>query len=178
MTIKIKIGNQPEKKPVQATVSLEIKKTLSGNLLINDHEHIDILINPKESKIITLPKPYADRDTFPYQKELMYALFKGGITESPVPEGGSYFGVLESSFPKEAEIDPLQATLYQISEFLKKSDYAEEMLDQYDQNIEDNFTDPPEDKTTEYGEIPPYQDTPEGSQQGPTYTYYGYGYLY
>jgi hypothetical protein len=177
MTIKIKLGNAPEKPP-QATVSLEIKKTLNGNLLINDHEHIDILINPREAKIITLPKPYVDRDTFTYQKDLLYALFKGGITESPMPEGGSYFGVLESTYPKDADVDPLQAALFQISEFLKKSNRAEDILNQYDKDIEDNFADPPDDKTTAYGEIPPYQDTPEGSQQSSTYTYYGNGYRY
>ena len=71
MPITIKIGDaaEPAKKPIQASVSLQVKKTLDGNLLVNDHKYLDIIINPKESKVITIPKPNVDKDVYDYQKE-------------------------------------------------------------------------------------------------------------
>ena len=88
MPITIKIGDSatPEKKPIQASISLQIKKTLDGNLLIMDHEYLDILIVPSEGKIVTMPKANVDKDVYDYQKELMDDLFKGGVTDTPQRE--------------------------------------------------------------------------------------------
>ncbi len=79
MTIKIKIGTpkEEEKKETQARVSLNISKTLANNLLITDHQQLDIVIEPKTRKIIALPKPYVEEDVYSYQKDLMDTLFRG-----------------------------------------------------------------------------------------------------
>ena len=75
MPIKIKIGaSEPEKKPIQASITLQITKTLSGNLLINDHKYIDIIVAPQEGKVVTMPKPHVERDVYDYQKDFMYSL--------------------------------------------------------------------------------------------------------
>ena len=72
MTIKIKIGSEPEvKKEIQKTFSLKIKKSLNGNLLIDDHEYMDIVIVPSDSKVMALPKPYAEKDPYEYQRDLI-----------------------------------------------------------------------------------------------------------
>ena len=179
MPIKIKIGNdvKAENKPPQATVSLKISKTLAGNLLINDHKHMDIVIVPSENKIVTMPKPYAEIDTFQTQNDFMYAMFKGGVTEALTPEGGEFFGVIETKYPPKADVDPLQAVLYQIEKYIQETRDSEIVYDNYDENVEDNFTNPTPEKSTEYGEVPSYEDTPQGAQT-PTYSYYGYGYRY
>ena len=179
MPIKIKIGDnvKAENKPPQATVALKISKTLNGNLLINDHKHIDIVVMPKENKIVTMPKPYAEIDTFQTQKDFLYAMFKGGVMEDLSPQGGQSFGMIEAKYPKEAEVDPLQAVLYQIERYIHETKDDEIVYDNYDANIEDNFVDPSPEKSTEYGEVPSYEDTPEGAQTA-VYSYYGYGYRY
>lgn len=182
MPITIKIGDaaKEEKKPIQASISLQIKKTLDGNLLILDHEYLDIVINPTEGKIITMPKPNIEKDIYDYQKELMNDLFVGGVSEAAAPRGGSVFGMVETTYPTEGEIDTLQAVLYRIDNFLTRTADSEKVAQEYDENIEDRFTDPNAEDSTKYGEIPPYQDTPEGSglQGDPTYTFAGYGYYY
>jgi hypothetical protein len=180
ITIKIGDASTEEKKPIQASVSLQIKKTLDGNLLINDHQYLDIVINPKESKVITLPKPNVERDVYDYQKDLMYDLFKGGVINADAPRGGPIFGMVEATYPTEADVDPVQAVLYRISEYLKGVVDSEKTAEDYDENIEDRFTDPNAKDSTAYGEIPPYQDTPEGRADSadPTYTFAGYGYYY
>jgi len=179
MPIKIKLGgsDQPEKKPTQATVSLKISKTLNGNLLINDHKHMDIVVVPKENKVVTIPKPYAEIDTFAIQKDFMYSLFKGGVTEGFGPTGGPSFGMLEVNYPQETDVDSLQAVLYQVEKYIKETRDDELIYDTYDDNIEDRFVDPSDAESTESGEVPPYEETAQGSAS-PTYSYYGYGYQY
>ena len=120
-----------------------------------------------------------DKDVFEYQQDLMYCLFKGGVTGAMVPQGGAMFGVVETNYTDSTEVDSLQSVLYIIERFILKTRHQEEVFDDYDNNVEDNFVDPPEDETTAYGEIPPYQDTPAGNQTGDaTYTFAGYGYYY
>ena len=86
MPITIKIGDSaPEKKPIQASVSLQVKKTLDGNLIITDHQYLDIVINPQEGKILTMPKPQIEKDVYDYQKEFMNDLFQGGVTAAAAP---------------------------------------------------------------------------------------------
>tara|TARA_R110002020_G_scaffold193284_2_gene393488 strand:+ start:2807 stop:3352 length:546 start_codon:yes stop_codon:yes gene_type:complete len=181
MPITIKIGNAttPEKKPTQASITLQVKKTLEGNLIIMDHKYLDIVIIPAEGKITTLPKPGTDRDVYDYQKELMNDLFKGGVTAAAAPRGGPVFGMVETEYPLEGEVDTLQAVLYRIDSFFKKTADSEKLAQEYDENIEDRFTDPNAEDSTKYGEIPPYQDTPEGANDSlASYTYAGYGYYY
>lgn len=182
MPISFTLGNSTtteEKKAPQATIGLKISKTLDGNLLINDHKYLDIIIVPSEGRIVTLPKPYAEKDVYDYQKDLMYNLFKNGVMNASAPEGGPFVGMVETTYPLQGDVDPLQATLLIISEYIKKTTHDELIADEYDENIEDNFTDPPPEETTEYGEIKPYQDTPGANTIGdPTYTFAGYGYYY
>ena len=180
MTIKIKIGpSAQDEKKVQKSISLKIKKTLAGNLLIDDHEYMDIVVVPKEGKVVSLPKPYSEKDAYEYQREMMYSLFKGGVLEEESPQGGPQFGALEAKYPLKGEVDTLQALLLQISEFINKTRHSEDLAREYDEHVEDRFTDPSEGDSTEYESVPPYEDTPEGSGiADPTYTFAGYGYLY
>ena len=169
MPIKFKIGDDSptqEQKAPQATIGLKISKTLDGNLLINDHQYVDIVIMPTEGRIVTMPKPYAEKDVYDYQKDLMYYLFKNGITDAMTPEGGAFIGMMETTYPLDSDVE--------VFNFLNP-----ENPEEYDKNIEDNFVNPPDSETTKYGEIPPYQDTPGANAIGdPTYTFAGYGYLY
>ena len=179
MTIKIRLTKI--EKPVQAEIALKISKTLDGNLIIDDHESIDIVVNPNEGKVITLPKPYAESDVYDYQRDLMYYLFKGGVTEAAMPQAGLAFGMIETPYKVDSttEVNSLQSVLYLISEYIRETSGDEDVAKEYDKNIEDRFTDPDDSETTALGEISPYEDNPEAYQIGdPTYSFAGYGYYY
>jgi len=178
MPIRISLNKRTS---VQTQIPLKISKTLDGNLIIDDHECMDIVVNPAEGRIITLPKPYAGKDVYEYQRDLMYFLFKGGITDAAHPTGGSAFGMVEASYPVQSSIhiNSLQTVLFLISEYIKKTAHDEARAEKYDKDIEDRFTDPPDSETTALGQIQPYEDTPGAYQTGdPTYTFAGYGYYY
>ena len=186
MPIKIKLPpaitnpkTEEVEKETQATITLKIKKTLDGNLLIDDHEHMDIVVVSSTNKVMTIPKPYAEKEAYSYQKEFMYEMFKGGVLVLDSTQGGAKFGVLEASYPNESDVSTLQSLLFRIDKYIKETSSSEVLADEYEQNIEDRFTDPNEEDSTEYGEIPPYEDTPEGQASANTnYNFYGYGYLY
>ena len=62
--IKIKVG-YPE-----ARVEIKARKTLDGNLLILDHDMIDIVLIPNENKVMSFPKTLAADDSYGSQSRL------------------------------------------------------------------------------------------------------------
>ena len=125
-----------------------------------------------------MPKPYSEKESYQYQKEFMYDMFKSGVLVVDSTQGGLKFGVLEAQYPEEGEVNTLQSLLYRVEKYIKETSSAEAVADEYDENIEDNFTDPPPDETSAWEQIPPYQDNPKAQRVNPNYTFAGYGYLY
>ncbi len=179
MPLKITLGNSAEEElPTQATISLQIKKTLAGNILVDDHDKMSIVLVPSKMKIVTIPKPYAGEGIYDYQRDLMDSLFQGGVIDYDTIQGGTNFGVIEGTISKNEDVDPIQVTLLEVEKFIHKQTAAEMTATDYDHHIEDRFTDPTEEDSTAYGEIPPYQDTPEGADDSLPYVYIGAGYYY
>ena len=180
MTIKIKIGNQKGQEdplPVQATIRLQMSETLDGNLLIKDHQKINIIIVPPNGQIITMPKPHIGEDTYYDQRQLMDALQEGGVVTPQTIQGGLEFGTLEGTYNKEAtEVDPLQVVLLQLEKYLRESYNDNLKAQEYDDNIEDRFTDPNPEDSTALGEIPPEKD--QAYNLDASYTFSGQGYFY
>jgi hypothetical protein len=183
MTIKIKIGssvNQEKERVVQAQVSLQVSKTLDGNILINDHDKMDIIIVPGNKRIVTIPKPGSGDDVYEHQKELMDSLYRGGVIKFDSVQGGPSFGMLEGFYSESDEVDSLQVALYEIDKYMKSSVLSDAEAVEYDKFIEDRFTDPNSEESTEYGEFKPEQDEPyrKSIPADSNYTFSGYGYLY
>ena len=181
MPIKIKIGS-PAPLPPQATISIKVKKTLDGNLIISDHSKLDIVVIPSEGRIMAMAKPYAGDNIYEYQRDLLDSLIAGGVVSLETVQGAPMFGVLEATFniPPEDDVDPVQVVLLEIERFVKESSALDARAEEYDQDIEDRFTDPNTEDSTELGEIKPEEEDPyrKARVQDPTYTFVGYGYLY
>jgi hypothetical protein len=184
MPITIKFKNKDtkeEKLPVQATVALQVTETLDGNLLISDHDKIDIIIMPSEGKIVTMPKVGAGDNIYEYQRDFINSLYRGGVVNHESIQGGPQFGVLEASYNIENDkVDPVQVALLEVEKYLKMVAGEDAKSEEYDKNIEDRFTDPDEDLTTELGEITREEDEPyrQSQVQGSKYSFTGHGYLY
>ena len=130
MPLTVKLGDAA--KPPQATVELQVSKTMGGNLLITDHEKMDILIVPGQSKISTMPKLYVGDNVYEYQRDFLDALFHGGVIDPEGIQGGTRFGVLEAfmSAPVE-DVDPIQIALLEIEKYIKKTLGEEIKADEY-----------------------------------------------
>ncbi len=161
--IKIKIGGP------QATVELKARKGLDGSLLIMDHQKIDIAVMPDRMKVVTFPKNTSTEDVYDYQNRLMELLADKGIIDRASVQGGNVFRSLEGSIFANEQVNPLQAAVYVIAEFLEYEAEHERVADNYEKELEDMYTHPSDRNSTEYGEVPQYAE--KGSMR-PGYYYY------
>jgi len=148
--ITIKIGGP------QATVELNARKALDGSLLIMDHAKIDIAVMPEPMKVVILPKTTATDDVYEYQNRLLELLADKGVVDRNTIQGGNIFRSLEATLFTNEEVNPLQAAVFVISEFLVYEAETERIADQYEKELEDMYTHPDDRDTTEYGEVPQY----------------------
>lgn len=170
-----------EVEEVQATVRLKAHKTLDGNILIKDHDMMDIVVIPVENKVMTLPKFGLGEEVYYYQKFLLDSLARTGVIGLTSVQGGIMRGVLEGTMVQsvDEDISPLQVVLYEIEKFMKQYSIEEQFGKDYEVEIEDRFINPDPDESTEYGEIEPEQTRRKHSQSDlPYYTFAGYGYMF
>ncbi len=161
--IKIKIGGP------QATVELNARKALDGSLLIMDHQKIDIAVMPEQMKVVTFPKTTSTEDVYDYQNRLLELLADKGVIERASIQGGNVFRSLEGEIFTNDQVNPLEAAVFVISEFLGYEAEHSRVADQYEKELEDMYTHPSDRDSTEYGEVPQYAE--KGSMR-PGYYYY------
>mgnify|MGYP003675915358 FL=1 len=162
-------------KPVPyETIELDVRKTLDNNYIIYDHPLFDIVINPDKKRITTFIKRYLKTDPYPHQDVFFDYLLRKGVILPDSVKGGNIFGSLEATYPANKKIDVLKGILLSIYFYLiKELPRLRAALD-YDLEVDDSLTDPSEEDSTEYGEVP--QKKRKGTMD-PFYTQH-YGLLY
>ena len=170
MTIKAKIELDPR-------IKLQAKRTLEGNILILDHEDIDIVLIPEKNKCLTFPKESMSDKVYASQDRLYKFLAKKGVISHSSVRGGNVFGALEADIfeSKIPGVDALQAFLYALNEHLNKERPYFRTSSEYDEDRLDNLLRPSDEDSTELGDVP--QSDRKGSmhkQIGP----YGFQYNY
>ena len=86
MTLTLKIGaaaqketpQEEVKQEPQATVSMNIRKTLDGNYMIFDHPEIDIAIVPEKNKVVSFAKEKHSKHVYEAQDRLFSFFEKQG----------------------------------------------------------------------------------------------------
>jgi hypothetical protein len=146
--INIKIGYP------QTRVELKARKTLDGNLLILDHDMIDIALIPLENKVMSFPKSTAAEDSYGAQSRLFEFLANNGIIIRESIQGGNIFNSLEAVVPDTPQLNSMQAAVYVISEFLDTEREARQTAADYEDNLEKYFLKPSDQDSTELGEVP------------------------
>ena len=89
----------PPKEP-QKVVELDMRRSLDGNLMIFDHEDIDIVLVPATNKVIAFPKSQAVEDAYGTQARFFDFLADRGIVNRDSVQGGNIFSSLRPSFRK------------------------------------------------------------------------------
>ena len=182
MSIEIKVGSgevAEEEKPVQASMSLNARKSLDGNIMIFDHEEIDIVVMPKENKVIAFPKDLMQDTVYAAQDRLFYHFTKKGIVLPESVRGGNVYGSLEATIatPIQEDVSGVQSAVFSIGKFILEEKPYFETYKQYEEDASEELTDPDEDASTELGEVPHEEEKGslrKGWIRGPygmTYTY-------
>ena len=182
MAIKITIG-KPEEEVEEPTleippvkISLELRKTLSGDLIITDHPDIDIVVAAKDKKIIAFSKEEFNDDVYDTQDRLFKFLSKKGVVDRRTIQGGSIFGALEADIP-ETEYNEVQHSLLAIYKFIEEEKPYYVFEKEYEKELEQRLTDPLPDESTEW-DPDKYHGDAKGSRVRDPYHYYGISSVY
>ena len=170
MTIKARIEFDPR-------IRLKARRTLDGNVLILDHEDIDIVFMPKKSKCITFPKDSLSEKVYSAQDRMFRFLVKKGVVDHSSIQGGNVFGsmeaaILESSFEG---IESEQAFLYALHEYINGEKPYFKGSDEYDDERLDALLRPDDANSTELGDVP---QAPEKGSMDSKVKPYGFQYNY
>ena len=170
MTIDVKIELDPR-------VELKARRTLDGNILILDHEDIDIVLMTEKGKCVTFPKGAMSDKVYASQDRMFKFLSKKGLVNRSSIKGGNVFGSLEADFleSKIPGIDRSQAFLYSLHEYIKDEKPYFKTADEYDDDRLDAMLRPSPEDSTELGDVP--QGASKGSHD-PSVRPYGFMYNY
>jgi len=142
-----------------ARVRLRARKTMDGNIMIYDHPEINIVISPSANKVFSLPKQQYGDHIYAIQSRLFDHLSKKGVIDGATVIGGNVFGSLEGQLViveenQKEDVDAIQVAIYSIAKFLQEEAPLYNGYKEYEEKIEKEITDPPEDETTALGKIP------------------------
>jgi hypothetical protein len=175
INIKIVADQPDEPKPV--TVEMVARRALNGDIMIFDHDLMDIVVSPQKNKLITFPKNLKQREVYPTQDRFYEFMAKKGVIERSSIQGGNVYSSLEAEIheSKIEGIDSVQTAIFMTSVFLEQEKPDIFARRDLKQDMLQHFADPDDENSTELGEIP--QSDKKGSLDH-TVRPYGYQYMY
>jgi len=168
MSIKISIVD-----PNAIKVALEARRTLGGNIMILDHLHIDIIIDPNKKTIVTYPKENLNEDAYETQSAYFARLASDGVILRDSVQSGNVFGSIQAVYPESPteETNPLHVVLLSTKNFVKEELGYLQIEKEYEDELEEEYLDPSAEDSTELGEVP------EAAKKGSITPYYVRNYL-
>ena len=152
MTIKVQVEN-----PIDARIRLKARKTLDGNILILDHPEIDIVLTPKNKKVLALSKNQYGDHIYATQSRLFEYLGKQGVIDLSSVHSGNIYGSLEGAILESTNptrVDSIQMTLYSVVNFLLEEKPHYDAVKEYEIEFEKELLEPDETDSTELGQVP------------------------
>jgi hypothetical protein len=164
--------------PVTREISFtEARKAINGDLMIFDHDLIDIVISREKLKVSTFPKEVISEETYHVQESLLSTLARFGIVDRGSIKAGSVHSSLEGQILKsiEDDVSSFQLTLLEVYNFLQNEEPNMKSRSMYKDTLQNFFLDPKDEDSTELGEVP--QKDRKGSMDNRVRPY-GYQYMY
>lgn len=175
MALNVTIGEKPEeKKEANLTVEfkgeeketiefkLKLRSALNGDLIILDHKDIDIVVQPKNNKVVAFAKEVLNDAVYGAESRLLEFLRKNGIIEYDSIQGGNIYGSLEGKIMESSGgVDAINSTILNIHEWMQTEQSYIQGTTAYEQMEDDALIDPDNQNSTELGEVP--QEAEKGS---------------
>ena len=142
-----------EPKP-QASMSLKLRKSTDGNIMVFDHVDVNIIVMPEKNKVLAVAKNNFTDDVYDSQDRLFKYLGRKGMIDLSSVRSGNVYGSLEATYAAETfnGADPIETIVFGVGKFIEE----EKPYFAYTQKIDDQeaemFTNP-EDSTT-LGDVP------------------------
>ena len=153
-----------------ATIEMVARRTLDNNILVLDHQDIDIVVYPEQKKVLTLAKNDISDEVYETQDRFFKFLYKKGVIDFSTVHSGNVYGSMQAKMleSKTEGIDATQMTLFSVQKFLDTERPYFMISQAYKRAEEERLTEPPPEESTELGEIP--SDETKGSM-GTAYAY-------
>ena len=151
MTIKVTLEN-----PIDARIKLQARRTLDGNILILDHPDIDIILSPKNKKVLAVAKKQYGDHIYATQSRLFDHLSRRGVVDAGTVHGGNVYGSMQAKIleSKIDGVDSTQMTVFSIEKFLEAERPYFMIAKAYQKAEEDRLTEPEPEESTDLGEVP------------------------
>ena len=167
-----------------AIVHLKARKTMAGDIMLFDHPEMDIIVSPRQQKILALSKEQYGDHIYATQSRLFDHLAKHGVVDPATIHGGNIFGSLEGTLleveaKQVADVDATNVALYSIAKFFEHEKDFYQKFEEYEAQIERELLHPDDENSTELGKIPhePRKGT-NNTYPGSTAAYGMVGYYY
>ncbi len=156
VTPKANLDKEDAKEEQKVSITLEARKTIDGKIMIMDHRDIDIVIDTVKKQIITFPKNEMSDEVYQTQNNYFDYLSKKGIVERNSVQGGDVYASIQGKYPDtiDENVSPAQLVLLNTYHFIESERPRFEAEEFYEDQIDDHYTDPDEEDTTELGEVP------------------------
>ncbi len=174
MSIKISIKNQLPLDVMESEIkNLDMKRSLSGQIMVFNHIDMDIVLDEKSGKVTAYSKKDFGELVYKSQNRFFDYLFKKGVILPESIKGTNVFGSLEAAYPSEVKVDNLtEIVLYNIANFMETEQDYIKSFEYVEGAEEDRVLNPDKKDSTELGEVP--QEDKKGTL-GPGYPGYYYG---
>lgn len=151
-------------------ITLNVVKTLEGNIVVRDHEDIDIIIVPVAKKIILLPKSTMHEDIYPIQKRFFNKMRENGVIMIGSESTGFIHNSFEAIYIDSQTINAIAVILLFVDQFIQEEKEIYSKMNEREEEIEKQLLSPSDEKSTEWGEIPDKE--LDGSQIKDPYRWY------
>lgn len=177
LKINIIRGEKDSERVVEKIQFDEAKKTLDGDIMIFDHDLIDIVVSKEKLKVSLFPKDVLSEEVTLIQEKMLTKLAKRGVIDISTIRGGSIHSCLEGTILESAEetVSSFQVALLEIHRFLENEKINISSRKKFKKDLQDFFLDPTEEESTELGEVPHKEK--KGSLDHQVRPY-GYQYMY
>ena len=152
--------------PIDYDFSLHVREALNGDFLIFDHSDIDIVVLKQQKKIVAFAKDLMTETVYGAEARLFDHLFKKGIVMYDSIQGGNVYGSLEGQIIDSKEYDIYETSVMMIAEWIGLEKPMMDDAKRYDDILDDHFSDPDDNETTELGEVPHEEEKGSMHQKG------------
>ena len=149
LDVNITVDEPGQSKP-QYVASLNMRRTLEGDIIVFDHKDIDIAIMPKKQKIVTFSKESYGDHVYKTADRLFRTLATNGIVQLDSIQGSNVYGAYEAKLQKSDKNNNIQMALMVIDKFIKKEKPYFDVDEFWSAEHEKTLTDPDPEESTEF----------------------------
>jgi hypothetical protein len=144
-----------DKEKVLKSFTLKAKTTFNGNILIYDHDDVEIVIMPETNKIVTFKQDGVNSDiAYGASDRLFRYLATKGIIDLASVQGGNTVDSFEATILENDLEIPTKLVLLSVSSWIEKERPYFEYGEDYEDMMKDRLLEPDDEEATELGEVP------------------------